>query len=276
MTVPTNPSPDLATPSATASAPLLTSTSSRLTQVLGIGWAISVVLVVCAAFWWSEPDATQGELVRLFYLHVPLAILEYVPFLLCGIGSVLFLWKRSEWGDLMAHAGAEVGVVMCALTLVTGAVWGRPTWGTYWDWSDVRLVTTLILCLLFVGYLALRRVPGDPTTRAKQAAIVALVALIDIPLINRSVEWWENRTLHQKGTIAQGKIEDINAFATLLGFIMVGLGIAFLMTHRFRIAWLERQVDRVGLDDAIAHRRAEAATGVDASVGRTPEEGGQQ
>ena len=151
-------------------------TGSTATRVIGTAALISMALLLCAAFWWSEPDDQQGEAVRLFYLHVPVAILEYAAFIIAGVGSVMYLWKRSAFGDLLAHAAAEVGVVFCGLTLVTGSLWGRPTWGTYWDWGDVRLVTTLVLFLMYVGYLALRQVPGDPHTRSRQAAVVALVA----------------------------------------------------------------------------------------------------
>ncbi|MDH4170415.1 MAG: cytochrome c biogenesis protein [Acidimicrobiia bacterium] len=235
------------------------STGSTVTRVIGIAALIALALLLCAAFWWSEPDAQQGDAVRLFYLHVPVAILEYVAFIIAGVGSVMYLWKRSVFGDVMAHAAAEVGVVFCALTLITGSLWGRPTWGTYWDWGDVRLVTTLILLLLFVGYLALRQVPGDRHTRSKQAAIVALVALIDIPIINRSVEWWANRTLHQRSTLIEGKIEDINAFATFLGFLACGLVLSWFLVHRFRVAWLEREVATHGLERALSERRAEGA-----------------
>ena len=232
-------------------------TGSTVTRVIGTAALISMALLLCAAFWWSEPDDQQGEAVRLFYLHVPVAILEYVAFVIAGIGSVMYLWKRSTFGDLMAHAAAEVGVVFCGLTLVTGSLWGRPTWGTYWDWGDVRLVTTLVLFLMYVGYLALRQVPGDPHTRSRQAAVVALVALVNIPIVNRSVEWWANRTLHQKSTLIEGKIEDINAFATFLGFLTFTLVLVWLVIHRFRVAWFEREVDRHGLQRALDERRAE-------------------
>ncbi|MDH3707831.1 MAG: cytochrome c biogenesis protein [Acidimicrobiia bacterium] len=234
-----------------------TPTGSTTTRVFGTATLFSMALLLCAAFWWSEPDAQQGDAVRLFYLHVPVAILEYVAFVTAGIGSVAYLWKRSVFGDLLAHAAVEVGVVYSGLTLVTGAIWGRPTWGTYWDWGDVRLVSTLIMFLVYVGYLALRQVPGDPHTRAKQAAVVALVALVNVPIVNRSVEWWANRTLHQKSTLIEGKIEDINAFATFLGFVTFTLLLVWLMIHRFRIGWLQREVDRRGLEQALDERRAE-------------------
>ena len=237
------------------------------TRILGVASLISLTLLLAAAFWWSEPDDVQGDAVRLFYLHVPVAVVQYVAFVIAGVGSVMYLWKRSVFGDLMAYAAAEVGLLFCGMTLITGMLWGRPTWGTYWDWGDVRLVSTLILFLLFVGYLALRRVPGDPHTRSKQAAVVCLVALIDIPIINRSVEWWANRTLHQKSTLIAGKIEDINAFATLLGFVTALLLLTWFLIHRFRIAWLEREVEFGGLEVALEERRAEAAAFADGGEG---------
>ncbi len=255
------PPPTATTIEAPAATPSAT-TSSRASRVIGAAALVGTVLTLLGAFVWSEPDRDQGEIVRLFYLHVPVASLTYAAFVLCGIGSALFLWKRSTWGDIVAHASARVGVLFGLLTLVTGAIWGRPTWGTYWDWGDVRLVSSLILVLLFAGYLALRSVPGDPVARGKQAAVVALVALIDIPIINRSVAWWGNRTLHQESTIIEGKIEDINAFTTFIAFVTGLLVLVWLIIHEFRLVWLARQIDDVGLDKALAERRAEATQGV--------------
>ncbi|NNE72412.1 MAG: cytochrome c biogenesis protein CcsA [Acidimicrobiales bacterium] len=234
------------------------STASRFTRLFGTGLLVIIAFWLLFAFFWSDPDDTQGEVVRLFYVHVPSALGTYTAFIVCGLASAFYLWKKSEFADLLAHAAAEVGVVFCVLMLATGSIWGRPTWGTYWDWGDVRLVTSLVLLLLFVGYLALRAVPGDSGQRSKQASIVALVALLDIPLINRSVEWFENKTLHQKGTVLLGKIEDFNLFATFLGVVAMTGIMVWLMVHRFRIAWLRRQLLTTGLDQALLERRAEA------------------
>ncbi|MEQ8717193.1 MAG: cytochrome c biogenesis protein CcsA [Acidimicrobiales bacterium] len=252
-------------------------TGSRATRVLGWMTLVGVGVLLLFAFVLSPEDARvspvdpgsvigQSDAVRLMYIHVPSAIIAYVAFSITAVGSVMVLWKRSRWWDHVAHASAEIGVVFCGLTLVTGSIWGRPTWNTWWEWGDVRLVTTLILFLMYLGYLALRSVPADPDVQARRAAIVALVAAIDIPIVNRSVEWWENRTLHQQSTLTDLKIEDLTLFTLVLGFAVFGLLFAWLLVHRFRTAWLQGEVERHGLSEALVERRAEADADVDAAV----------
>jgi heme exporter protein C len=252
-------------------------TGSRTTRFLGWTTLVGLGVLVLFAFVLSpedarvssvDPDAVIGQFdaVRLMYIHVPSAIIAYLAFSITAAGSVMVLWKRSRWWDHVAHASAEIGVVFCGLTLVTGSIWGRPTWNTWWEWGDVRLVTTLILFLMYLGYLALRSVPADPDVQARRAAIVALVAAIDIPIVNRSVEWWENRTLHQQSTLTDLKIEDLTLFTLVLGFVVFGLLFTWLLVHRFRTAWLQGEVERHGLSEALVERRAEADADVDATV----------
>ena len=254
-------------------------TSSRGTRLLGLLALMGVLTLLLFAFVLTNPDVrthpTSGEefgqfdAVRLLYLHVPMAILTYAAFALCAATSAGYLLRRTPWWDVTAHAAAEVGTLVCALVLVTGSIWGRPVWNTWWEWGDVRLMTTLVLFLLFLGYLALRRATVDPGSAARPAAIVALVAVLDIPLINRSVEWWENRTLHQKSTLAELKIEDLTLFTLVLGIIVFGLVVAWLLVHRFRVGWLERAEVTHGVDQAITERRGVVSVAdLDSTAGR--------
>ncbi len=258
-------------------------TGSRGTRLLGLAALAGVLALLVFAFVLTDPDVrthpTSGEefgqfdAVRLLYLHVPMAILTYAAYALCAAASAGYLLRRTPWWDVTAHAAAEVGTLVCALVLVTGSIWGRPVWNTWWEWGDVRLMTTLLLFLLFLGYLALRRAAVDPESAARPAAVVALVAVLDIPLVNRSVEWWENRTLHQKSTLAELKIEDLTLFTLVLGIVVFGLVVTWLLLHRFRVGWLERAEVIHGIDRAIAERRGVASTtGVDSTVGQTREE----
>lgn len=261
---------------------MIESTGSRTTRVLGLASLAGIAVLLVFAFAISPDDVRidaatgvetgQRDAVRLLYLHVPVAILSYVFLVTCAAGSALYLWKRSRWWDHVAHAAGEIGTLLCGLTLVTGMIWGRPTWGTWWEWGDVRLVTTLVLFLLFVGYLALRQVPAEPEVRARRAAVVALLGVLMIPVVNRSVEWWENRTLHQKSTLSDMKIQDMTLFTLVLGFVVLSAVCAWLLIHRFRVSWLEAEVERSGLQVAIEERRAEALSGVEAAVARVPRE----
>jgi heme exporter protein C len=154
-------------------------------------------------------------------------------------------------------SAAEVGVVFCGLTLLTGAIWGKPTWGVWWTW-DARLTSTALLFVLFLGYLALRTVPGDATTISKRAAIAALIAVVDVPIVHFSVEWW--RTLHQSATLSPNEvaIHGSQLVTMLFSFVTFGLVFSWLLLQRFR---MERAVDAhnaVALDIALEERRAEA------------------
>ena len=240
-------------------------TGSRTTQVLGAAVLVGVATMILLGFFVAPEDDLMADSVRMIFVHVPSAILTYVAFSVTAVGSVMWLWKRSVWWDIVAHSSAEIGVVFCGLTLVTGSIWGRPTWNTYWEWGDVRLVTTLILFVMMIGYLAVRSMGGDESAVATRAAVVGIIAAINIPIINRSVEWWADRTLHQQSSITDGKLEDWTLFTMFLGIVVWGVFYTWAMTHRFRIAWLERELRDGDLDEAIAARRAEAAASGGAS-----------
>ncbi len=242
-------------------------TGSRGTRVLGAFIAAGIPTLLLFAFALSPEDDSMRDAVRLLYIHVPVAILTYVAFGLTAVASAGYLWKRTRWWDTLAHASAEIGVVFCGLTLVTGSIWGRPTWNTWWEWGDVRLVTTLVLFLVFVGYLAFRRVPADPEVRARRAAVLGIIGAINIPIVNRSVEWWENSTLHQRSSLTDGNLEDLTLFTWFLGTVVLGAAFLWLLVHRFRLAWLEDEVERQGLASALDERRAEARSGVEQAVG---------
>jgi heme exporter protein C len=232
-------------------------TGSRATRVLGILALVGIAALLFFGLVASPADKVQGDSVRLFYLHVPVAIVAFLAFAVTALGSILYLWKRSQFWDLTAGASAEIGVVFTALTLVTGSLWGRPTWGVYWVW-DARLTTTAILLVLFLGYLAVRRLPADPDVRAKRAAIAGLIAFVDVPIVHFSVEWW--RTLHQGPTISRldPQIDGLMLFAFFVGMVVMLVVYLWLLIHRFRVEYLIEQVEQHGLEAAIAERRAEA------------------
>lgn len=244
-------------------------TGSKTTRILGSVLLVGTALWLFLAFGPSGPDiridGTSGEEIgqfdafRLIYVHVPAALVAYTAFFVTALGSVMVLVKKSVWWDLVAGASAEIGSLAAALTLITGSIWGRPIWNTWWEWGDVRLLTTLVLFMLSLGYLAVRRLEGTAEERARRSAIVGVLLIINVVIVNRSVEWWASQTIHQDSTIAEAAIDGLKAF-TLFFSIVLGLGFyTWMMIHRFRLAWLERQFDRFGLDDALASRRAEAA-----------------
>lgn len=257
-------------PAPTSAAPA--TTGSSLTRLLGTGALVGMGVLLVLAFFITNPDervdeATnlvtgQGDAVRLLYVHFPVAMLAYLAFSVTAFGGVMVLWKNSTWWDITASASAEIGVLFAGLTLATGSIWGRPIWNTWWEWGDVRLMTTVILFLIFVGYLAFRRTITDPRVRARRSAVVGIIGAINIPIVYKSVEWWENRTLHQQSSINEGRLEDLTLFTMMFGLLVFLVIYAWLLVHRFRIGWLEHQAETSGIDAAIAERRAQAPAAI--------------
>ena len=151
-------------------------------------------------------------------------------------------------------------------------IWARPTWGVWWVW-DARLTSTAMLLLFLIGYLAVRRIPADPDTRARRSAIIGLLLLPNVFIVNRSVTWW--RSLHQGTTILntlQPKIHDQMAFTLVFSIGVCALVFAWLFIHRWRLTWLEEQLEAHELDEALIERRAEAGADGAAASDRGPHE----
>jgi heme exporter protein C len=239
-----------------------TTTSSGLTMSLGI--AALVALGATVALGLTLPKTVeQAEYSRLIAIHPGIAWTAYVACTVTALASIAWLVPRTraaKW-DLLAGASAEIGAVLTALMLVTGSIWGRPTWGVYWVW-DARLTLSALLLALLLGYLAIRQVPADPDVRARRSAMAALLALVVVPVNHFAVEWW--RTLHQGRSLAQLTPEDSldGSFlgAMALGFLAMTLVYAWLLVHRVRIARLDEASEETALAAAIEERRAEAAT----------------
>ena len=166
-----------------------------------VGLEVASFVLLAACGWWvfAAPIETEmGFVQKIMYLHVPSVIVTYFAFFVVFACSIAYLWKRDLLFDQVAKASAEIGLIFCALVLVTGAIWGRPTWGTYWVW-DARLTTTLLLFLIFCGYFLLRQFSDDRDKEARLASVLGIIGFLDIPIIHKSVEWW--RTLHQPTTL---------------------------------------------------------------------------
>ncbi len=224
-----------------------------------LGWLslLSVVVLALFGLWGAPPDAVQGDAQRLMYLHVPAAWVAYLAFGITALGSALWLWPRTRatvW-DRLAGASAELGVIFTALTLVLGSLWGRPVWGVWWAW-DARLVTTAVLFFLYLGYLALRRIPSAPDARAKRCAIAALIAFADVPIVHFSVNWW--RTLHQQATIfnpdLNAQIHGVMAFTLWFGVLAFTIVFVYLLDKRFYLLSLDEDREEREVQLAIAER----------------------
>jgi heme exporter protein C len=233
---------------------------SALTLSLGV--AGLVALAVAVGLGLTLPATVeQGEYARLIAIHPGLAWASYVAFGVTAVASALWLWPRTRsltW-DLTAGASAEIGVLFTALTLATGSIWGRPTWGVWWVW-DARLTLSALMLAIYLGYLALRRVPADVDVRARRSAVTALLAITVVPINHFAVEWW--RTLHQGRSLAQmnpqSELDGAFIGAMAVGFLAMTLLYGWFLAHRVRVARLEEALDDDALAAAIEERRREA------------------
>ena len=163
-------------------------------RVLPPATAVAMFALLAGATLAAPREAVEGEVQRLFYIHVPSALASYGAFSVVFVASVLVLWKRDMRFDALARAAAGVGVLFTGLTLATGAIWGKPIWGVYWTW-DARLTSTLVLFLIYSGYLLVRGLADrNDEQAARYAAVLAIIGFVDIPIIHFAVDWW--RTLH--------------------------------------------------------------------------------
>ncbi len=189
------------------------------------------------------PDTATGDLVRILYFHVPSAWLAFLSFGVVALASLVYLWKRDRRWDVVALSSAEFGVVMTTLTLVSGSMWGYKAWGVWWVW-DARLTLTLVMWLIYVGYLMLRAYVGADEKRARYAAVIGIVGALDIPLIHFAVEWWRGQhptaiVITPQGPQLAGPLLP-PLMVSLTAFTLLYL---FVMVVRVR---LEQQRDQLG------------------------------
>jgi heme exporter protein C len=189
----------------------------------------------------APPDYQQGDTVRIMFIHVPAATMAMAVYGLMALASLIGLVNRHPLADIAAREAAPLGALFTALALITGSLWGKPMWGTYWVW-DARLTSFLILLFLYLGYIALWNAIEDETRAARAAAILALVGAVDVVIVKFSVEWWS--TLHQGESIFRAGGPTISAvFLWPLFAMMLGYGFLFaaLWIVRIRTEILNRR-----------------------------------
>src|SRR4029450_11204325 len=245
---------------ATAERALGKATSRSGEHLLGIATLVALGVSAVLSLVVAPPDAVQGEVQRIMYVHVPAAWLAYLSFFVVFIASIAYLrTKKTRW-DRVAAASAEIGVLFTSLAIVLGMLWGKPVWGTWWTW-DPRLTTTAVLLLIYIAYLAIRRITDNPSRRARWAAVIGIVGFIDVPIVHLSVVWW--RSLHQGppgvrpgGARGGGpEIEGTMLLALLVGVAAFTITYAYLMTLRLRVGRLEERAAREALSPLVGAKR---------------------
>jgi len=204
---------------------------------------------VAGAFLYAPTDAIQGDVQRIFYIHAPMALCAYLAGAVVAAAGLVYLATRNLLWDVIARSSAEIAVVFTSLVLITGSLWGKPVWGTWWAW-DARLTTTLILWFIYVGYLMLRSYVVEPERAARYSVVVGVLGAIDIPLVHVSVEWW--RTLHPQGIIDSASGSPALPASMLAVFLIgtVTMLLLYLLLLGLRVATELTRLRVFGLEDA--------------------------
>ena len=184
-----------------------------------------------AIFFFAPTDYLQGPVQRIFYLHVSAAIAAYGCFAVVLVGGIIFLRTENPVADRFARAGALVGLVFTTVTLVMGMLWAKPIWGTFWTW-DARLTSTLVLWMIYAGYLLVRRLSDPGRQSARLAAVVGIFGFIDVPVVHFSVTWW--RTQHPGPIIVNDALppQMLATFLFTLACTLVLAGVMIAIRYR--------------------------------------------
>ncbi|HKW79048.1 MAG TPA: cytochrome c biogenesis protein CcsA [Candidatus Limnocylindria bacterium] len=219
----------------------------RLRPWLGILATAASAIAMWMGLIWAPTDAVQGDVYRVIYVHVPTVWLAYFAFVIVFLASLGWLWTRRPWFDALAVSSAEIGVLFTGLFIVAGSIWAKPTWGVWWTW-DPRLVTTTVMFLMYLGYLILRSLSNDFARRATRAAILGVIAVVDIPIVHLSVLWMDS--VHQLPTVAR-----IGGAPSIDPQMGMTLGIAVIA---FTLVYFALLVERMDIERARQERILEA------------------
>ena len=224
--------------------------TARWVQVMG--W-LALIMLGVGVIWglgFAPAEAKQGNSYRIIYIHVPVAIVSMAGYYVMALSGAVGLIWRMKLSYMVMKAAAPVGAAMTFLALVTGAVWGKPTWGTYWVW-DARLTSMLVLFFLYLGVMALQEAYQNQESADKTCAILSLVGMVNIPIIYKSVDWWY--TLHQPATLKlteKSSIAPEMAYPLILMIFAVYLFYGWLVLNKTRVEVLHREAKTQWVKDA--------------------------
>jgi heme exporter protein C len=216
---------------------------ARVARLLGVLSFFSLLAGLYTALVYAPPEATMGDVQRIFYFHLGSAIAAFLSFAVVFVASLLYLARRSQVWDNVAAASAEIGIVFCSLVMLTGPLWAKPAWGTWWTW-DPRLTTTMVLWLIYVAYLMLRSAMEEPGRRALVSAVFGIVGFVDVPIVFMSIRWW--RTIHpvivEGGELNLTPPMVLTLAVALLAFTLL---YSYLLVERLRLQRGEDEIERL-------------------------------
>jgi heme exporter protein C len=204
-----------------------------------------LIVTLYMIFLYAPEEMTMGEVQRIFYIHVPAAWTALLGFLIIFTSSIIYLWKRTQFADELAHSTAEVGFIFCTCVLVTGPLWAKPAWGIWWTW-DARLTLTFLLWLLYVAYLMLRTYLINPGRAANLCAVVGIIGFVDVIIDYMAIRWW--RTQHPQPVVLGGPNSGLDP--RMLATLLVSWGaftlLFFLLVRiRLRLAGMRRELSEI-------------------------------
>ncbi len=206
-------------------------------------WGLASALMTAAVsliFFYAPTEREMGDIQRIFYFHVPLAWIAFLAFFIVALCSALYLWKRETKWDTIAHSSAEIGVLFTTLVLITGPLWARPVWGSWWEW-EARLTSSLVLWMIYLAYLLVREYAGAEERGARFAAVVGIIGFLDVPIVYLSVNLW--RTQHPPELVSDlGGAMLLTLMVSLAAFTVL---FAVLLRQRTALRNLDRRVKKL-------------------------------
>ncbi|NOX21298.1 MAG: cytochrome c biogenesis protein CcsA [Nitrospirae bacterium] len=224
--------------------------SFRLTKMLLLTLTVLFPLCFYLIFQVAPTERIMGDVQRIFYLHIALAISAYLGFGVLFVSSIIYLIKKNPYWDCLASSAGEVGLLFATLVLITGSFWARPVWNVWWTW-DPRLVSMLILWFIYVGYFMVRKAVSEKSRRARYSAIVGIIGFLDVPVVRLATKWW--RSIHPRLDRQEGGLDPLMVkvmLVTLFTFIVFASIVIFI---RFRISWAEERVNTIFNEMEVSH-----------------------
>jgi len=218
---------------------------ARWGVIFGVLTALMMLWNLYNIFIYVPTEKSMGIVQRIFYFHMPSAIMAFLAFTMTFAFSIAYLWKHNPWHDRIAYSAAEIGILFTTVVLLTGPIWARPVWNTWWSW-DPRLTTTLILWFIYVAYMMLRNFTAEAQRGARFAAVFSIVGYLDVPLVYFSIRWW--RTIHPKPVVMGGEGSGLHPdmrYTLLISMITFLLLTSYLLIERLRLEKARQEVDEL-------------------------------